>query len=166
MSDFDEPVLKSNVPEGPDAVPVADHIRGLVEREPYAVLCTQGDGQPYGSVIAFAMEPSLKAAVFATAKETRKYRLLTGSDRVALVVDSRSRHPDELMTVEAITATGRASIVTDPDDPLVDLLLERHPGLRSFIRAPSTAVIRIDFVRIFHVERFQEVRQWVPPSDG
>jgi nitroimidazol reductase NimA-like FMN-containing flavoprotein (pyridoxamine 5'-phosphate oxidase superfamily) len=143
-------------------------IRRLVEEEPFAVLCTQGGGQPYGSVVAFAFSRDLQSFVFATPVATRKYRLLSECDRVALVVDNRGRYPDDLMKVGAVTATGRAQqLEPGPDCARWSrLLTERHPYLKSFVEAPSTAVFRVDVVRFLHVTRFQEVRQWIPASDG
>jgi hypothetical protein len=49
-------------------------------------------------------------------------------------------------------------------DGWAKLLTEKHPGLASFVTAPSTALFRVDVVRYLHVWRFQEVRQWVPTS--
>lgn len=168
MGGHDEPMLGSPDPEPAGDVPVRDRIRRLLDTEPYAVLCTQGEGQPYGSVVAFAADESLGTTVFATARETRKFRLIRESARVALVVDNRARHPDELMTVEAVTATGRASEIGDgaEKERLTDVLLAKHPTLRPFLEAPSTALLRVDVVRYLHVRRFQEVRQWIPPAPG
>jgi hypothetical protein len=45
-------------------------------------------------------------------------------------------------------------------------LTQRHPQLRSFVRAPSSALFRIDVVRYLHVSRFQEVHQWIPKPSG
>ena len=167
MSDEDEPVLKrgDSSTSGPDDR-VEPRIRELLSRERYAVLCTQGEGQPYGSVVAFAADQTLGHIVFATGRATRKYRLLEACDQVALVVDDRDRHPEELMSVEAVTATGRARELTEGDDRgrWAALLIAGHPLLRTFVDAPSTALFRVDVVRYLHVWRFQEVRQWVPTS--
>ena len=46
------------------------------------------------------------------------------------------------------------------------MLTARHPYLKSFVESPSTALFRVDAVRFLHVTRFQEVRQWIPASDG
>ena len=139
-------------------------IRALLDEQLYAVLCTQGGGQPYGSVIAYAVEPNLYTVTFATPKATRKYRLLCECESVALVVDSRPKFPQDMMKVEAITATGRAAQL-DPGpefDRWAKLLTKRHPQLQSFVYAPSSALFRIDILRYLHVSRFQEVHQWIP----
>ena len=144
--------------------PVNECIRDLVAGQPFAVLCTQGEGQPYGSVVAFAFDPDLKSFVFATPTATRKYRLLSGNDRVALVVDNRGLHPDDLMRVGAATITGKArQLEPGPEyDECARSLTARHPYLGSFVESPSTALFRIDAVRFLYVTRFQEVTQWLP----
>ena len=141
-----------------------DRIRQLIRGEAYAVLSTQGEGQPYASIVAFAMTDDFRNAVFATPTATRKYRLLTACDRVALFVDNRCKHPDDMMRIEAITATGRAIPVERGEgfDRWSRLLTARHPHLAGFVASPSVALFRVEIVRFFHVERFQEVRQWRP----
>ena len=163
----DEPVVgnvKSPASAEDEHRSLGDDIHHLLNQEHYAVLCTQGEGQPYGSVVAYAASDDLQHLVFATPTTTRKYRLLCGCPRVALVIDSRSRFPDDLTQVAAVTVTGRATeIPKGPEfDLLADLLVSRHPHLEAFVLAPSSALFRVDVVRYFHVVRFQEVRQWVP----
>ncbi len=162
----DEPLLPADESPGASkgALPVKTLIRQLLDEQPYAVLCTQGEGQPYGSLVALVATADLASMVFATPKATRKYRLLSECDHVALVVDSRSTQSDDMMQIEALTITGRATEVTDSEDAeeCSSLLLGRHSQLRSFVAAPSTALFRVDVVRYFHVTRFQEVREWKP----
>lgn len=144
--------------------PVRQRIRALLEEQMFAVLCTQGGGQPYGSVIAYAAGPELRTLTFATPRATRKYRLLSECESVALVVDSRCTFPEDMMKVEAITVTGRA-VQLDPGPEFerwAGLLTQRHPQLWSFVYAPSSALFRIDVRRYLHVTRFQEVHQWIP----
>jgi nitroimidazol reductase NimA-like FMN-containing flavoprotein (pyridoxamine 5'-phosphate oxidase superfamily) len=135
-----------------------------VTGQPYAVLCTHGDHHAYGSLVAFAFTEDLGTAVFATPKATRKYRLLAEYDRIALVIDNRVQNQDEMMNVEAVTVTGRAREVSDGDERQrgTALLLARHPQLKGFVAAETTALFRIEVLRFLHVVRFQEVRQWIP----
>lgn len=146
----------------------ADLIRRLVEKQPYAVLCVQGEGQPYGALVAFAFSDDLRHAVFATPVATRKFRLLSGCSHVALLVDNRSDMASQLMEIEAVTATGRATQIEGGEelDRWAGLLLNRHPYLKSFVRADTSALFRIDVVRFLHVMRFQEVRQWIPTASS
>jgi uncharacterized protein YhbP (UPF0306 family) len=141
-----------------------ERIERLVTSQPYAVLCTQGEGQPYGSLVAFAFSPDLATAVFATPTATRKYKLLSECEQVALLVDDRPDHVADMMQVEAITATGRArELGPGPRyDSCSRLLVDRHPYLKSFVSADSSALFEIQIARFLHVTRFQEVNQWVP----
>lgn len=160
----DEPFLEGPEPcSGPESL--KGRIQHLLGEQAYAVLCTQGEGQPYGSLVAFATTDDLASMVFATPRATRKYRLLSHCDHVALVVDSRSRQGDDMMQIEALTATGRTAEITGAGDRerWSGLLLSRHGQLKSFVASPSTALFRIEVIRYFHVTRFQEVRQWTPP---
>jgi len=169
MSEFEEPALAGLFPETmaeeDPGVSIQDQIRALMFEQPYAVLCTQGGGQPYGSVIAFAVNQDLNAAVFATPTATRKFRLLSECDQVALVVDNRSADPGDISHIHAVTATGRAVDLSNYDagDYWQKLLINKHPVMHDFVCAPSTALIRIDILRYFHVTRLQEVYQWIPP---
>ena len=162
----DEPLLQADESPGVSKgdPPLKNVIGRLLGEQTYAVLCTQGEGQPYGSLVALAVTDDLKAMVFATPKATRKYRLLCQCDHVALVVDNRSTESDDMMQIEALTATGRATEMMDSEDiaRYSRLLLARHVQLGSFVASPSTALFRVDVVRYFHVTRFQEVREWKP----
>lgn len=170
MRNIDEPVIAVEG-SGPDEEMVAredvrTRIRNLLKQQQFAVLCTQGRGQAYGSLVAYAVNDELDAAVFSTGRATRKYSLLTESDRIAFVVDSRPSYPDELMRVEAITATGRARELSDEQrGPWAEMLMARHPQLSAFVSSPSTAIFKIDITRYLYVTRFQEVLQWVPGTE-
>jgi nitroimidazol reductase NimA-like FMN-containing flavoprotein (pyridoxamine 5'-phosphate oxidase superfamily) len=161
LFDFDKPSTSSPNLGGAE---LEARIRGLVGGQPYAVLCTQSQTQPYGALVAFAFSEDLEQAVFATSVATRKFRILSECRQVALVIDSRPSHPNDFMKVEAVTATGRATFLEQPTevDRWAQLLLARHPYLESFVAAPSCALFRIEIVRYLHVARFQEVRQWTP----
>lgn len=141
-----------------------DQIAKLVREQPYAVLCTQGGGQPYGSLVAVAATEDLGSFIFMTPITTRKYRLLCECEHVALVIDSRSSSIEDMLQVAAITATGTAKQV--PAGPQFEmdakLLIHRHPQLEPFVNAPTTALFKVDIIRYLYVSHFQEVRQWIP----
>ena len=170
MNPVDEPFI-GPMPDASGRQAVAgpairERIRALLDEQPFAVLCTQGDGQPYGSVIAYAYSNDLRSVAFCTPVATRKYRLLAECKNVALVVDSRCQHLDNMMQVEAVTATGRAvQLESGPEyERWAACLTARHPQLKAFVAAPSSALFRLDMVRYLHVTRFQEVHQWIPDA--
>ena len=167
MRNIDEPLFdhdsSMNPPKETNST-LRDCIQRLTKEQEYGVLCVQGGGQPYGALVAFAFSKDLRHVIFATPNATRKYRLLCECDHVALVIDNRPNKIDQMMEVEAVTATGRAHLIERGDefDEWSELLLARHPYLKSFVQAATCALFRVDIVRFLHVERFQEVRQWIP----
>jgi nitroimidazol reductase NimA-like FMN-containing flavoprotein (pyridoxamine 5'-phosphate oxidase superfamily) len=145
---------------------VKDEIKKLMDSEPFAVLATQGEGQPYASLISFAASPDLKHLVFSTSRETRKYNLLLNSRPVALMVDNRARKPPAINQISAVTITGKSYLAEDfQKQKWASLLLKKHPYLKSFIGAPSTALVVVEVYRYFLVRRFQEVSEWNPNQD-
>ncbi len=168
VNNDDEPVLDPDSSLSPSENGTAPHlverIRRLVTNQPYGVLCTHGEDLAYGSLVAHAFSDDLRTAVFATPVATRKFRLLSEHDHVALVIDDRPEKQAKMMDVEAITATGKAlKVAGGPDrDRYGRMLLVRHPQLKSFVASESSAIFRVEIIRFFHVSRFQEVQQWVP----
>ena len=112
------------------------------------------------------MTEDLAVAVFATPITTRKFQLLSQSDRVALLIDNRCQHLDNMMHVEAVTATGQAKRVEEEKnyEYWKRLLTTRHEYLSGFVQSPTVALFRIQIARYFHVVRFQEVQQWTPKN--
>ena len=144
------------------SVSVPDRLQILDRTEDFAVLATDDQGMPYTSLVSFALTPDLKKAVFATPKDTRKYRNITSSHNTALLVDNRSKKKKALMETEAVTIIGKGKPVKKGRewDRLAALFIKKHPDLEMFVRSPSTALIDIDIVRCIHVSRFQTVSVW------
>ncbi|NLE77855.1 MAG: pyridoxamine 5'-phosphate oxidase family protein [Chloroflexi bacterium] len=168
--DTDRPAVEapSTVQRAPADFALAAQIHRLVHSQPFAVLCTQGQGQPYGSLVCYALSEDLTTAVFATPSDSRKYRLLSRSPQAALVVDDRSQHPGDLMAISALTATGRTTqLAPGPAyNVWARLLLAHHPYLEALLAAPSSALFRLDVLQMVFVSRFQQVQIWYPASDG
>ena len=168
MNSLDEPLFEIEFEQTkfpPSQNPgLRDRIRRLVSQQSFCVLCTQGENQPYGSLIAYAFSDDLKQLFFTTPVATRKYKLLSECPQVALVIDSRCQHQDDMTQVDAVTITGRATQIESGSDyeQGIAMLKHRHPYLAGFLDSASTALFRIDVVRYFHVTRFQEVSQWIP----
>ena len=87
MKNPDEPLFYDKHAEdstgAPGTLAVRDRIQLLADQQPYAVLCIQGEGQPYGALVAFAFSEDLQHAAFVTPVATRKYRLLSECDPVS-----------------------------------------------------------------------------------
>jgi heme iron utilization protein len=144
-----------------------ERIREMCEGQSFAVLATQGAGQPYASLIGFATNADLTHLVFATPKKTRKYALLEQENRVALLIDNRSSMPNNINNLSALTITGNACILSEPEeiDLWGDLLTNKHPYLRDFLASPDTAVVRVEVYQYLYVENFQNVSEWFPTKN-
>lgn len=137
----------------------------LVKEQSFFVLCTQGDGQPYGSLIAYAFKKDLKNFFFATSKNTRKYALLFKCPKVAVVIDGRCKNQDEFIKIDVLTVTGNAVQISKTEKDFetgISLLKNRHPYLNKFLESDYTVLFLIDAVKFFYVTHFQEVFEWKP----
>ncbi len=163
--DYDEPMyikIKKGIED--ETQSIQESIKELCESQSFAVLATQGSGQPYTSLIGFFTSEDLKYLVFATPKETRKFSLLEGDNRVALMVDNRGLQPNSINHISALTITGNSRVLSDKEEikKWSGMLTEKHPYLNSFVKASSTAIVLVEVYRYFYVRRFQEVFEWIP----
>ncbi len=143
---------------------IEESIRELCQGENFAVLATQGNNQPYTSLIGFVATPDLKYVAFATPKQTRKYFLLEENKRVAFMVDNRASQPGSINYISAVTITGNARFLTEAEekDHWGEMLIKKHPYLADFVKSSATALVVVEVFRYFYVRRFQEVAEWVP----
>jgi len=144
------------------SVPVPERLKVLDQLEGQAVLATESEGQPYTSLVSFALLPSLKGAVFATTKATFKYRNIRKNGRVALFIDNRSKGEADLLEAEAVTILGTARPIRRGKrwKELARILTQKHPSLTTFVRDPSTALVLIEAAHCLHVSRFQTISRW------
>ena len=134
-------------------------LKGLFQAQRLAVLATrEGDGQPYTSLMAFAVSADLKQILLVTSRFTRKYANLTADPRVSLLVDNRSHRTADIHEAMAVTVLGRVEEVTGAErDRLLAHYLEIHPHLEGFATSPSCALLRVKVKSYYLVSRFQDV---------
>lgn len=133
-------------------------IRTLFDTESLAVLATQKNGQPYASIVAFAVTSDLQQIIFLTPATTRKYEHLTAGPRVAMLINNSRNQAEDIYNAVSVTATGRAMTVEGDDRKrLLRLYLERHPHLAGFAAAPTTAMVSMAVNTYIMVSRFQNV---------
>lgn len=135
-----------------------NHIRTLLDTEFLCVLSTQKNGQPYASLVAFAVTRDLMQMIFLTPNTTRKYENLSASPRVAMLVNNSRNQVKDIYNAISLTAIGTAATVAgDGKQELLHLYLNRHPHLNDFAKAPTTALVSVSVDRYFLVSRFQNV---------
>ena len=137
-----------------------EKIGKLFESQRLAVLSTHRDGQPHGSLVAFAATDDLREIVFATTRATRKFGNIEKDPRVALLVDNRTNDPADLRDAMAVTAVGEATEAGLAEgERLRPLYLGKHPYLVDFVRSPSCALVRVRVRSYRVVLRFQDVTE-------
>ena len=143
-------------------VSVPERMKALDETECFAVLATDEGGRPYTSLINFAFTVDLKKVIFATPRETRKYKNILKTHHISLLIDNRSKTRKNLMETEAVTVIGTAHPIRKGKvrEELAAIFLKKHPDLESFIQSPSTVLIVLEANRCIHVSKFQTISVW------
>lgn len=144
-----------------DSPSVSSQLRELFATQALAVLSTDGSGNPYASLVAFASSDDLRQLFFATARDTRKFANLQSNCRVALLVDNRSNSVVDFAHAIAATALGSCRELTGPErDEASHRFLEKHPSLAEFVSAPDCALIQVTVRSIYLVGRFRHVTEY------
>lgn len=138
-------------------------LHGLLADQGLAVLGTEGDGQPYTSLVAIAAEAEGREIYFATPAATTKYRNLRANERVSLLIDNRGNTAADFHEAAAATAVGSARVAAEETAATARaLLLRRHPYLEDFLAAPSSVLFAVRVERYLLVCRFQQVLALTP----
>lgn len=156
--------VKNMIEKHQEEIELKKVLQEMINTEQFAVLCTQGDNQPYGSVISYAISDDLKYLVFATSINTRKYDLIINCERVAVVFDNRSKFKDDVSKLSAITMTGNARPIKDKKEnkSWSELLIKKHPFIIEFLNNTDTSIIVIESKQYQYVSEFQKVYYWKP----
>jgi hypothetical protein len=93
-----------------------------------------------------------------TPETTRKFSYLSDDPRVALLINNSLNLSSDIYRAAAVTAIGKAQVVQGQRKmQLTAMHLEKHPHLKDFARADTTAVVQVLVDRYFLVENFQNV---------
>ena len=144
-------------------IPVLERLNAMDKDQLHAVLATESDGQPYTSMIAFALSSDKKGIVFITPQKTRKYKNILKNNNVSILIDTRSNTEKDYMNAESLTILGNAFPVRKGEkwSELTKALIRKHPNLNEIIRSPETKLILVKITRCIHVTRFQTVSEWI-----
>lgn len=119
-------------------------LREIFVSEKLAVLGTSDEGQPYGSLVAFAATSDLEQLLFATARSSRKYANVLVDPRVSLVIDNRGRLGSGLSNSIAVGAVGKAEELRGVEkEEMEGVYLSRHPYLKDFVHSHDVALLGV-----------------------
>lgn len=135
-------------------------LKQLFESQYLAVLATHQNGQPYASLVAFAVAEDLKHLYFVTPKTTRKYANLSADCRVAMLINSSQNRTDDFHRAVSATVIGKAEELTgDERQRYLQIYLRRHPHLQDFVKSPTSAMVRVTARSYYLVKNFQNVME-------
>ena len=143
-------------------------LKELLVSQRFAVLSTQSGAGPYASLIAFWAPEDLSQVVFATMRQTRKFRYLLAFPRAALLFDSRSNRDADVQEAIAVTATGTVAELTEENarTAVSGPFLAKHPQLTPFVAAPGCALVSVAVDAYYVVTHFQNVVELRMPGVG
>ncbi|HLO21695.1 MAG TPA: pyridoxamine 5'-phosphate oxidase family protein [Sphingomicrobium sp.] len=106
-------------------------IQILEEHRLMAISTIRADGWPQNTMVGFAHEEIL--IYFVISRQSQKFANIDRDNRVSLVIGRDFHDP---ATIRALSIAARADEVRDAKqrERAIDLLLERHPGLRRLER--------------------------------
>jgi hypothetical protein len=141
---------------------IPDRLKVLNRTQRQAVLATVSDEQPFTSLIAYTLTPDMKGVIFATPKDTTKYRNILKQKQVAILIDTRTKTRSDYLETEAVTIIGTARPILRGKvrSELAEIFVKKHPKLTPFVNSPTTALIFVEISHCLHVSGFQRVSVW------
>jgi nitroimidazol reductase NimA-like FMN-containing flavoprotein (pyridoxamine 5'-phosphate oxidase superfamily) len=130
--------------------PIEEMLSTLFDAQPFAVLATDDEGQPYVSLMAFAATDDLKGLVFVTERDTRKYANLVRNPRAAALIDNRPSQASDPGQAIAVTALGDMRELDKSQ--YESAFLEKNAYLEEFVSSPSCVLVEMR-VRSYFVAR-------------
>lgn len=137
-------------------------IEALISGQHLAVLSTRSaDGHPYASLVAVVAEADLSGIYFATSRATRKFANLMAEPRAAMLVENSRNRQSDIYEAMAVTVVGTVQELSGRHaDTALALYTARHPQLKAFVAAPSTALLKLSVKTYILVNRFQKVMEY------
>ena len=123
------------------------------------VLATCGDPYPHSSLVGFAATEDLKHIVFATIRDTRKFKNIQKNANVSILIDSHTNQAADFKDAVALTVLGNATETLNTErESFLSIYLKKHPYLKEFVLTPNCALVKIAVHKYIVVSNFQNVQ--------
>jgi heme iron utilization protein len=140
---------------------IKTYIEDIFKIRRFAVLATEGDGQPHASLVAVTPMEGFRKLIFATYRNTRKYSNLVRNNKVAILVESLSINSSGLQESIVLTAFGHVEKIMAGEENIVfEAHLERHPELSAFLKSEDCSLVRIKVDTYQVVRGIDDVEWW------
>jgi len=121
-----------------------EYIEDVLKLNKFAVLATEGDGQPHTSLIAITPFGSFRQLIFATYRNTLKYRNLSQNRKVAVLIESEDVNMKGLRKSIVLTIIGHTEEISrGENEAAYQAHLKRHPEMESFMLSSDCALILV-----------------------
>jgi nitroimidazol reductase NimA-like FMN-containing flavoprotein (pyridoxamine 5'-phosphate oxidase superfamily) len=144
---------------------IKEYIEGVLKTSGFAVLATEGNGQPHASLIAITPFGNFRQIIFATYRDTLKYRNLSGNNKVALLIESGVINIKGLKQSVVLTIIGYIEEISiTENEAAYQAHLKRHPEMASFMLSSDCALIVVIAQSYQVVYGIDEIR-WITAAD-
>ena len=142
-----------------------EYITRILKSSKFAVLATEGDGQPHASLIAITPFGNFRQLIFATYRNTRKYRNLVHNSKVAVLIEGGYAKSKDLKKSIVLTIIGHSEEISiEENEAAFNKHLKRHPEMESFMLSPDCALIMV-IARSFQVVNGINDIKWLSADD-
>ena len=144
---------------------IKEYIEGVLKRNRFAVLATEGDGQPHVSLIAITPFASYRQLIFVTYRNTLKYRNLSQNSKVALFIENENVNIPGPADKVALTIIGQTREISISDrEAAFQAHLRWHPEMETFMHSSDCALIMVLAHSYQIVNGIDDIR-WITAED-
>lgn len=144
---------------------IKEHIGAALKTAAFAVLATESNGQPHTSLIAITLFGNLRQIIFATYRNTLKYRNLSHNNKVALFIEGENFNMQGLKDNVVLTIIGHAEEISIAvNEAPYKAHLKRHPEMESFMLSSDCVLIRV-IAQSYQVVYGIDDRRWITADE-
>ena len=150
----------------PTNLNVREEIARMLNEQRLGVLSTWGKEYPYTSLVGFAVTRDLRRIVFATKRDTMKYRNIQAVPRATILIDSRANRTEDFEKAMTLSAFGEVHETADVErESLSGIFIEKHPYLEEFVASDGCALLKLEVVKYVMVTGFQKITEFNPNDE-
>jgi uncharacterized pyridoxamine 5'-phosphate oxidase family protein len=142
-----------------------EYIADILKLNKLAVLATESRGQPHLSLIAITPLGNFRQLIFATYRNTLKYRNLANNSKVAVLIENRDANINDHQKSIVLTIIGHTEEISiEENEAAYQSHLKRHPEMESFMQSSDCVLIRIIAQSFQIVHGIDDIR-WITADE-
>jgi uncharacterized pyridoxamine 5'-phosphate oxidase family protein len=145
--------------------PIKEYIMDALQTSRFAVLATEGNGQPHMSLIAITPFGNFRQIIFATYRDTLKYRNISNNNKVAVLIESGVINVKGSKQSVVLTIIGHTEEINIAgNEAAYQEHLKRHPEMESFMLSSDCALFMVIAQSYQVVNGIDDIR-WITAED-